>query len=431
MIKSFVRRFLPKPLLALYHRSLASLADFWYRHPSNELIVIGVTGTNGKSTVVSLIGQLLEHVGHRVGWTSTASFKIGQKEWLNDKKMTMLGRFQLQQLLRQMVVAGCEFAIVETSSEGIKQSRHFGINYDVAVITNLTPEHIESHGGFENYKQAKLELFRHLTRQPRKGFPSYGDSTLPKIAVLNGDDSHFKEFLAPTADKKIVYAVDGDVELTADGSRFHALGLDMFVPLLGRFNVQNTLAAISVVKEFGMSPDQIAEAVSHLKPVPGRLERIDEGQPFTVIVDYSPDPDSMTKLYEEIVPLIQHKRIIHVFGSCGGGRDVARRPLLGKISGSYANLCIVTNEDPYDDDPLEIMRQVAVGARQAGKLDGVDLFIVPDRREAIRKAIGSAQAEDIVLITGKASEQAMVLAGGKMLAWDDRVEARAAINSRL
>lgn len=426
MIKVFIRRLLPASVLSFYHRALATLAAFLFQHPSEKMIVIGVTGTNGKSTVVSLIGQLLEHAGHRVGWTSTASFKVGQKEWLNNKKMTMLGRFQLQKLLREMYTTGCEFAIVETSSEGIKQSRHIGLNYDVAVFTNLTPEHIESHGGFKNYKQAKLDLFRQLTRKPRKVIEG---REIQKIFVVNGDDPAAKDFLQPSADKKIVYVVDGDVELTAAGSHFRALGLDMTTPLIGRFNVQNTLAAISVVKEFGMSPELIAEAVAQLKPVPGRLERINEGQPFTVIVDYAPDPDSMKKLYEEILPLIPHKRVIHVFGSCGGGRDVARRPVLGKISGSHADVCMVTNEDPYDDDPMQIMKEVAGGAREARKRDEMNLFVIASRREAIRKAVAMAEPEDLVLITGKASEQGMMVANGKMIPWDDRVEARKAIHN--
>ena len=189
MIKSFIRRLLPEWVLSLYHRTLSQVAAIWYGHPSEKMIVIGVTGTNGKSTTVSFIGQILEHAGHRVGWTSTSTMKIKDKEWTNDRKMTMLGRFQSQKLLKQMVSAGCTHVIVETSSQGIVQHRHLGINYDVVVLTNLAPEHIEAHGGFENYKNAKLELFRHLTRRPRKQF---GDVEIPKIMVVNGDDPYAK-----------------------------------------------------------------------------------------------------------------------------------------------------------------------------------------------------------------------------------------------
>src|SRR3989339_1821766 len=168
MIKNLLKKILPKTSLQAYHYILAKLAALFFQHPSEQLIVIGVTGTNGKSSTVQLIGQLLEQMGERVGWTTTASFKVAEKEWINDRKMTMLGRFQTQRLLRRMVRAGCRYAIVETSSQGIEQYRHIGIHYDVAVFTNLTPEHIEAHGGFENYKQAKLKLFQTVARASKK-----------------------------------------------------------------------------------------------------------------------------------------------------------------------------------------------------------------------------------------------------------------------
>lgn len=423
MVKSLVRKFVPESLINVYHLALAKVAEAVYGHPSDKMIVIGVTGTNGKSTVTSFIGQILEHAGHRVGWTSTATVKIAGKEWLNDQKMTMVGRFQTQKLLAEMVKAGCEYAIVETSSQGIVQHRHEGINYDVAVFTKLSPEHIEAHGSFENYKNAKLELFRHLTRRPHKVLNGV---TIPKVIVANGDDPHAKEFLALPADKKIAFVVDGDVELTPTGSTFTALGLDMDLHVLGRFNVSNALAAISVAKERGVQPEVIQDAVSKLKPIPGRIERIDEGQPFTLIVDYAPEPASMAALYD-VVATIPHKRIIHLFGSAGGGRDTSRRPILGRYVGERADVCIVTNEDPYDEDPMQIIQQVAVGAREVGKRDDVDLFCILDRGEAIIKAVKLAEPGDLVLLTGKACEQAICVADGKKIPWDDRIEARKAL----
>ena len=425
MIKSFIRRLLPEWVLSLYHRTLSQVAAIWYGHPSEKMIVIGVTGTNGKSTTVSFIGQILEHAGHRVGWTSTSTMKIKDKEWTNDRKMTMLGRFQSQKLLKQMVSAGCTHVIVETSSQGIVQHRHLGINYDVVVLTNLAPEHIEAHGGFENYKNAKLELFRHLTRRPRKQF---GDVEIPKIMVVNGDDPYAKEFLAQKADRKIVFEVASDVELTSSGSSFTALGTDMDLPVPGRFNVENALAAATVAMALGVPTPTIKTAVAQLHGVPGHFERIDEGQPFAVIVDYAFEPGAMQKIFE-ILKIMPHERLIHVLGSCGGGRDAARRPILGCLSAETVDVTIVTNEDQYDDDPMQIIREVAAGAREAGKKDDENLFIVPDRGEAIRKAIAMAKAGDIVLITGKGSEPVMAVAHGRLIPWDDRAEARKAIQA--
>ena len=416
-----MRKFIPEPVIGFYHLSLSLAANIFYSRPSEKMIVIGVTGTNGKSCVVGFIGQLLLHAGEKVGWMSTATIYDGKTEKLNDTKMTMLGRFQLQSYLFKMHKNGCEYAIVETSSEGIKQFRHRGIHYDIAVFTNLTPEHIESHGGFENYKKAKQELFKHLSRTKRKNL--HGNE-IRKTFVVNGDDIHAPDFLQFSADKKIIFTVDSEVEETEQGLEFKALGKDMTAPLIGRFNVNNVLAAISVAKELGLSPEEICAGVQNLKGIPGRLEKIEEGQPFTVIVDYSPDPDSMQKLYDLVVYGLPKKRIIHLFGSCGGGRDKARRPKLGRIAGDNANICFITNEDPYDEDPLVIMEQVAAGAREAGKQDGKNLFVIEDREQAIKKALELAEPGDLVLLTGKSCEQAMCVADGKKIPWDDRLIVR-------
>ncbi len=426
MVKALLRKVLPTSLLSLYHFCLARAAAFVYGNPSEKMIVIGVTGTSGKSTTVSFIGQILEHAGHRVGWTSTATFKVGSKEWANDRKMTSLGRFQTQKLLKEMVNAGCTHAIVEVTSQGIVQHRHQGINFDVAVFTNLWPEHIESHGSFENYKQAKLKLFQHLTARPHKHL--FGKE-IPKVIVANGNDPHANDFLAHKADRKVAFEVDPDLELTAAGASFSALGVEMDLPILGAFNVQNALAAASVAMVLDVPVSIIKDAVARLRGVPGRLERIDEGQSFGVIVDYAFEPVAMKRIYETL-SLLPYERLIHVFGSCGGGRDAARRPILGRMSGEFADICIVTNEDPYDDDPMQIIREVAAGAREVGKKDGEDLFVIEDRGEAIKKAIQMAASNDLVLVTGKGSEPVMAVAHGKLIPWDDRVEVRKALHER-
>jgi len=424
MLKTIIRKVVPESLINLYHKYLALLSSTIYGNPSEKMIVIGVTGTNGKSTTVNLIAKCLESGGYKVGLTSTVNFKVAEKEWLNNKKMTMLGRFQLQKLLKQMVEAGCRYAIIETSSQGIVQSRHLGINYDYAVFTNLTPEHIEAHGGFENYKNAKGELFKHLTLQPRKKIDG---KEIKKTIVANLDDEHAPFFLSFPADKKLTYSdhdhsaniFSNDIQVTNVGTSFRVGETKIDLKLLGAFNVYNSLAAIVVALEEGIELKKIKEGLESVPVVPGRMELINEGQGFAVLVDYCPEPYSMRKMYETVA-LMQKNKIIHVFGSCGGGRDVARRPVLGKLVGEKADIAIVTNEDPYDDEPTLIIEQVAAGAVEAGKVAGETLYKIEDRQVAIEKALNLAKSGDLVLVTGKGSEQAMAVNGGQYIPWDDR-----------
>jgi len=423
-----IKKLIPKGALSAYHKSLAILSALVYGSPSEKLIVIGVTGTNGKSTSVALISKVLESSGAKVGSTSTIGFKIAEREWLNDKKMTMLGRFQLQKILKQMVDADCKYAVIEVSSEGIKQYRHLGINFDYAVFTNLTPEHLESHGGFENYKKAKGKLFEHLTRRKKTK-----NQKNKKTIIANLDDKYAEYFLSFKADKKIGFSVENEnadlvaknVQVTTDGTSFEIKGTKIDLKLIGAFNVENAMPAVAVGMEEGIDLEKIKQGLESVKVVPGRMESIDEGQNFSVIVDYAPEPASMEKLYQTLTLINQStnqpiNQLIHVLGSCGGGRDKARRPILGKMAGENADIVIITNEDPYDDDPMGIINDVAVGALEAGKKLDENLYKILDRKEAIEKALNLAKEGDLVLVTGKGSEQRMAVAGGKYVEWDDR-----------
>jgi UDP-N-acetylmuramoyl-L-alanyl-D-glutamate--2,6-diaminopimelate ligase len=443
---SAVKKVIPKPLLRAYHWALAKLAAAWYANPSRRLIVIGVTGTNGKTTVVNLIARILEEAGEKVGLTSTVNFRIAGEERLNDMKMTMPGRFFLQKMLHRMAEAGCRYAVIETSSQGLEQHRHLGIDYDVVIFTNLTPEHIEAHGGFDNYKRAKLKLFRHLTRGRRKSFPLRGD--IKKTAVVNLESEHAWDFLDVPADKKYGFLADGaenpagavrwpmavvkglDLKLRPDGSSFTVRDVRFDLKLPGRYNALNALAAIAVGLSQAVPLEVMARALAKVASVPGRFERIEEGQDFEVIVDYAPEPESLRQVYGALAAM-PRKRLIHVLGSAGGGRDVARRPILGRMAGETADIVIVTNEDPYDDDPQAIIEQVAAGALERGKKEGETLLKVADRREAIARAVGLAAAGDVVLLTGKGAEQAIVGAGGKLIPWDERAVAREVLRMRL
>ncbi len=418
MFKNILKKLIPPLIISWYHKILAYLAMIIYLDPSAKLIVIGVTGTNGKSTVVNLIGEILNYAEQKTGWTSTTNFSIGKNSWLNDKKMTMLGRFQTQSFLKKCVKEKCKYVIIETSSEGIKQYRHLGINYDMIVFTNLTPEHIESHGSYELYKQTKGRLFKHLTNKRTK--------LIDKTVIVNDDDLNADYFLSFKADRKITYSIKNDsefraknIELTSNGTIFKIEDETFKTNLLGSVNIYNSLAAISVCKILKVDDQKIREALLKYQGVPGRFEFINQGQNFKVMVDYAPEIESMNKLYETI-KLFDFNKIIHVLGSCGGGRDLARRPVLGKIAALNADYVIITNEDPYDDDPLEIIDQVATGALNNGKTLDQDLFKILDRKEAVTKALSLAKENDLVLITGKGSEQAICIEHGKKIPWDDR-----------
>ena len=449
----FIKTLIPKKLFKkfqpAYHLTLAWLAAFWYRHPSEKLIVIGVTGTTGKTTVIYLIAKILEQAGFSVGVTSTALFKVGATEWNNDKKMTMPGRFFTQKMLARMVKENCQYAIIETTSEGIEQFRHRFINYDICVFTGIYPEHIDSHGSFENYKAAKLKLFAHLAAGKLKyvnearavqviknELKKIHCERVKKTIIVNGEDGHVAEFLNFNVDQKIscqpsAISYQNEEKFFpvrksssgAGGIRFHVDDEMFQLKLMGAFNISNALAAVALGLSQAVPLGTIQAGLEKISGVPGRFERVDEGQTFGVIVDYAFEPNAVTKLYETIAQL-PHEKILHVLGATGGGRDAARRPVLGRIAGERADIVIVTNEDPYDDVPEIIMDQVAVGAEKAGKVLGENLFKILERRSAIRKALQLAKVDDIVLITGKGNEQAICVAGGKKIPWDDRVVAR-------
>jgi len=329
--------------------------------------------------------------------------------------------------LKRMKKEKCQYAIIEVSSEGIKQFRHQGIDFDVAVFTNLTPEHIESHGSFENYKKAKGELFKSLNKSYKKDIEG---KKIEKTSIVNLDDKASSYFLSFEADRKYVYGLESkaaknlavipqNYALEKEGSRFVFEGQEFDLKLLGKFNIYNCLAALSLGLSQGVPLEKVKKALERVENLPGRLEFIREGQGFKVLVDYAPEPASLRKMYE-VVDLIDKKRIIHVLGSCGGGRDKSRRPVLGRIAGEKADLVIITNEDPYDENPQDIINQVAKGAKKMGKKEEINLFKISDRKKAIELGLNKAKAGDLVIITGKGAEQAMCVDKSKKIAWDDR-----------
>jgi len=354
-----------------------------------------VAGTNGKTTVVELTTRILEEAGFKVAALSSINFKIGEKIWPNKLKMTMPGRFFIQKFLKQAVNTGCQYAILEVTSEGIKQHRHRFINFGTAVFTNLTPEHIEAHGSFENYQAAKGKLFQ----------------ATKNIHIINIDDENANYFLQFPAAKKLTYGLTkGDVN--TQNTQFK-------LNLIGEFNIYNALAAICAGLSQGIDLGTCQRAIEKVEVIPGRMEEV-ISQPFKVFVDYAFTPNALRKIYETLLKLKiknQKSKMICVLGACGGGRDKWKRPILGSLAGKYCDEVIVTNEDPYDENPLEIIEQVAKGTNNKAKK-------ILDRREAIKEALKLAKEGDVVVITGKGCEPWICIAKGRKIPWDDREVAR-------
>jgi UDP-N-acetylmuramoyl-L-alanyl-D-glutamate--2,6-diaminopimelate ligase len=396
-MKEIIKKFIPTFLLNLYHFILAFFGALIYRFPSKKLKVIGVTGTNGKTTVVEMISKIFERAGYKIALANSIRFKIGEKEWPNTLRMTMPGRLKLQRFLRQAVDSGCQYAVLEVTSEGIKQYRHKFIDFEVAVFANLAPEHIEAHGGFERYREAKGKLFQ----------------ATKNIHIINIDDENAEYFLQFPAEKKYTYGLNqGDI---------NNRNLKLNLRLIGDFNIYNALSAISVGISQGIDLETCKSAVEKIKGIPGRMELV-ISEPFKVFVDYAFTPNALRKVYETLLNSkfkIQNSKMICVLGAAGGGRDKWKRPVLGSLAAKYCDKVIVTNEDPYDEDPYQILSMIKSGITKS-QFPISNFYEIIDRREAIRKALQLAKPNDVVIITGKGCEPSICLAGGKKIPWDDR-----------
>ena len=425
LFKAFVRKLMPRSAFGWYHWLASWTAALLFGLPARNLVVIGVTGTKGKSTTCAMLWHILQQSGYQTGLISTAQFAIGDKVWLNDLKMTMPGRVKLQRLLRRMVAAGCTHLVLETSSEGLVQSRPAGIPYRLAVFTNLAPEHLESHGSYEAYRTAKGKLFTSLSR-----------SKLPTASIINLDDKEAAYFLNFSATNRIGYTIQSRVRpglsdilsassliVTPQQAQFIINNKwSVTLSVGGVFNVANALAALGAARACGLALAQAVKSLESFTGTPGRLEFIKAGQPFAVVVDYAHTTESLEALYQTLAPAAHQAggRLLVLLGSCGGGRDKAKREPLGRLAGRYADLVWVTNEDPYDEDPMIIMQAVARGVRASGKYEQENMWVVEDRREAIAQALQRAEINDFVAISGKGSEQWLCVSGGQKIPWDDR-----------
>lgn len=417
--------------------ALGWICAAWHDFPSRKMTLIGVTGTDGKTTTVNLVYAILRAAGFNAGMISTVNARIGAEEIDTGLHTTTPDAPDVQRYLAQMVDAGTTYAVLEVTSHGLAQHRVTGVDFDVAAVTNITHEHLDAHGSLEAYQKAKASLFEGVARSFRK-------PDVPKVAVLNRDDDSFRYLSPISADRQIAYGVGGevsarDVQFAPDVTRF-TLALpsgDVAVEtaLVGGFNVSNILAAASVGVALDLAPDAIVAGIATVKGIPGRMERIDAGRDFLAIVDFAHTPNALEQALKTAQTMTeQGGRVIVVFGSAGL-RDREKRAMMGHVAGKLADVVIVTAEDPRTESLEEIMAESAAAAEAEGKREGVDLWRVPDRGEAILKACQMAQAGDadcgqsVVIACGKGHEQSMCF-DTLEYPWDDREAMRRALRGK-
>ena len=413
--------------------ALANLACAFYDFPARELCTIGVTGTDGKTTTSNIISTLFDAAGRRTGMMTTANFKLNGQEWANATRQSTLEALEIQEFLRKMVEMQATHAVIESTSHGLELQRVRGCAFDVGVVTNITHEHLDFHKTLDAYRRAKARLFEMLDPEQDKG------RGYRKVAILNKDDSSY-EVLKPYCRVPILdYGIETDaavravdLQLQASRTAFRLILPDaeyqIETPLIGRFNVSNCLAAIATAYSQGLPLDVIAHTLATIKGVPGRMEHIDEGQHFSVIVDYAHTADSLQKVLAILRPVTPGKLMV-VFGSAGE-RDRQKRPVMGSVAAQMSDFFVITDEDPREEDRESILREIAVGAEEAGKQEGRDFLCLADRRAAIAAAFSRTQPGDTVLLAGKGHEQSIII-GRDKLPWDDREVAREELRSHV
>ncbi|HMO78740.1 MAG TPA: UDP-N-acetylmuramyl-tripeptide synthetase [Candidatus Paceibacterota bacterium] len=399
-----IEKIIPKKIFRatqpIYHYLLTLLGAIIYRFPARKLFIIGITGTKGKSTTTEIVNAILEEAGYKTALSNTIRFKIDKDSKANKYKMSMPGRFFMQKFLRQAVKNGCTHAVVEITSEGSKQFRHKFIWLDAFIFTNLAPEHIESHGSYEKYREAKLRIADNVKK--KNG-----------IVIVNGDDEESEMFLNRTnVTKKIKFSLtDAKPIRFGEKTEMRFKKNTLYSPLPGEFNVYNILASATLAEQIGISDEIIKTAVEKLSEIPGRVQKVKVGQDFDVIVDYAHTAESLEELYKAF----PNRRKICILGNTGGGRDKWKRPIMAKVAEKYCDEIILANEDPYDEDPFQIVQEMKDAISDSTK----SVKIILDRRQAISEAVKKAQKNDIVLISGKGTDPYIMEANGQKTPWSD------------
>lgn len=433
-IKQIIKAFLPEGTILRYHRSRAKSAASFYRFPASRLRVIGITGTDGKTTTAHFLSAILAQAKHKVAMATTIDFQIGSKITKNTRKMTTIDPWNLQKFIWQAARSHCQDLVLEVSAHAITQYRVWGIPFEAVILTNVTHDHLDYFQTFKKYRTVKEKLF----------------SKNPYVSVINADDPSSAQFLKYPAAKKITYGIEYRADLMAKkillsptGVTFTLVYKNGQIPISlnvpGQFNIYNALAAASYAYSQDISMEKIKAGLESIKGVAGRMETIDAGQNFDVLIDYAHTPDALKNVYETVKSGAKG-RLIAVLGSAGD-RDQTKRPILGEIAARLADLVVVTNEDPGSEDPETIIDQIISGLSHGrkpktryrksqfkifkvkGSGEGEWWWRIPDRREAIKHALSMARSGDVVIITGKGAEEVMVV-GNKQIPWSDHQTTR-------
>jgi len=419
-MKKFFQNLHPR---SVYHFLWAWTGARLHRHPSKKLFVIGVTGTKGKTTTLELINAILEKAGKRTALISSLRVKVGEESKKNATGNSMPGRAYVQRFLHSAVRAHCNYALVEVTSQAVVQHRHRFIDWNIGVLTNLAPEHIESHGSFENYRAAKLDFLKYVIERGGKVF-------------LNRDDKNFDFFINELKESEpATYSKDDEFfhsslpRIRDAKMRQKGASADF---LASPFNEENIAVAVAIAKELGIAPKIIEDAIAEFEGVPGRMEFV-RADDYTAIVDYAHTPESLEAAYVAATPAASrdfpHPRLICVLGAAGGGRDTWKRPSFGAIAADHCDEIVLTTEDPYDEDPQAIIDEIEGGIPQPLR-EGQHVYKILDRNDAIKKAVGLAKEGDVVIGTGKGSEDWIHVAGGKKVPWNERAVFEAALQKR-
>ncbi|MFA5917779.1 MAG: UDP-N-acetylmuramoyl-L-alanyl-D-glutamate--2,6-diaminopimelate ligase [Candidatus Gracilibacteria bacterium] len=410
---------LDNPLRLMYHKVRAILANIVYGFPSKQMTIIGITGTNGKTTTTNIIAKGLREAGYKVFMFSTINIIMGDEEVVNNTKMTSPDAFVLQKLLKQAKERGCTIAVIETSSHSILMNRNYGLNYDFAVLTNITQDHLDLHKTMDNYVDTKLQLFKNLIIYKRK-------PGVKKIAIINNESDYKDLFLAETFDNLYTYGKDTSSTIKFDNvkSTFEGTSFDVKIagskftvltPLRGIFNIYNILASIGVFIAFGLKPEQIQKIIKSINGVAGRMEEVENKGKFKIFVDYAHTPDALVQVLDTIRSIEGVKRIITVFGATGD-RDKTKRPIMGKIVSDKSDVVVLTQDDDYSEKTESIIKDVIPGIERK---EGDNFWVITDRKEAIRTALLTAEEYDAILIAGKGDEHLMLTNAGPV-EWHDR-----------
>jgi UDP-N-acetylmuramoyl-L-alanyl-D-glutamate--2,6-diaminopimelate ligase len=415
VVKKIIPRNIFKKVEPYGHLAESVIQQTKNKFPAKNLQIIGVTGTNGKTTTAFMIQKMLTNAGYKCGLMTTVAYGVGDDLEAQVAHMTTVSPGLLLQRIKQMRQQNIDYLVLETTSHALAQYRVWGIKFSVAVLTNLTHEHLDYHGSFENYRNAKVKLFK-LANKNKKGL---------QLGIVNADDANSKYFK-----KAIKYTLDYGIEkgslkatnlkLKPSGSSFIANieddSYNITCNIPGQFNVYNSLATVAVGRSLGLSKAQIEQGILALKAVEGRMTKIDEGQDFSVIIDFAHTPDSFEKLFADLRPVVKGK-LITVFGSAGR-RDEAKRPIQGNLAGQYSDEVVLTEEDDRDIDGIQILKEISAGAEKAGKVIDKDLFLIHNREQAIEFALKRAKAGDTVLLLGKGHEKTIERADGEH-PWDE------------